>query len=155
MSSNRGLEQRWFSNFHTLKKIHNHGFDLPRACWHTVCTPMHLKTASQEAGRQLLAPLKRHQLIGFAMHQKCREGDLDVPAAAQLLGICLISGHEAAELRTQQTLQCALRAEALRNMSFWGLASQASPSLCSFIHWHRTAELHLQRHSLTIERLKG
>ena len=147
----------WFSIFYTLKKIHNHGSDLPRACWHTVCTPMHLKAASQEAGRQLLAPLKRHQLISFAMDQKCWESNCAMPAAAQLLGICLVSGHEAAELRTQQLLQSALQAHAgaLRNMSLWGLARQASPSLCSFIHWHATAELHWQRHSLTAECLKG
>ena len=87
---------------------------------------MHLTATSQEAGRQLLAPLKRHQLISFAMHKKCREGDFVVPAAAQLLGICLVSGHEAAELRTQQSLQSALRAqgEALRNINFWILPAK-------------------------------
>ena len=126
MSSNRGLGQLCLSMFYTLKKIHNHRFDLPRACWHTVCTPMHLKAASQETGRELLAPLKRHQLISLSMDKECREGNLVVPAAAQLLGIRLVSGHEAAELQTQQSLQYALRAhtKALRTASVLDLPAK-------------------------------
>ena len=147
--------------FYTLKEVDNHAFYLPGACRHTVCTLMHLKAASQEAGRQLLAPLKRHQLISFAVDKECREGDLVVPAAAQLLGICLVPGHEAAELRTQRSLQRALQAhpEAPENMDSTAVREPSFASflwlICVPIHGHVFAELRLQHHFLATERLMG
>ena len=144
--------------FYTLKEVDNHAFYLPGACRHTVCTLMHLKAASQETGCQLLAPLKRHQLVSFAMHKQCWEGDLGVPPAAQLLGVGLVPGHEAAELRTQQSLQCALQAhaDAPENISFEALTAQLCLCFqtdCVPIHGHGTAGVHSEYHFLTTEGL--